>query len=111
VAEQTPLTEPAVVPPARPAAEPLQPSEPTTEPTTGPRPVPAAGTVERTPGWREVLIVAAIVVAVVLGASFITGFLPTAGQDFVFKTPLAIVVIVVGTVGLLFRLARRPPVV
>ena len=65
---------------------------------------------ERTPGWREVLIVACIVVAVVLGAAFITGVLPVAGQDIVFRTPLAIVVIVVGTVGLLVRLARRPPV-
>jgi ABC-type uncharacterized transport system permease subunit len=65
---------------------------------------------ERTPGWRDVLIVAAVVVAVVLGAAFITGALPAAGQDIVFRTPLAIVVIVVGTVGLLVRLARRPPV-
>jgi lysozyme family protein len=62
----------------------------------------------RTPGWREVLIVAAIVVAVVLGAAFLTGALPTAGQDVVFRTPLAIVVIAVGTVGLLAWLARRP---
>ena len=66
---------------------------------------------ERTPGWREVLVVAAIVVVVVLGAAFITGALPAAGQDIVFRTPLAIVVIVVGTVGLLARLVRRPPVV
>ena len=66
---------------------------------------------ERTPGWREVLVVATIVVVVVLGAAFITGALPAAGQDIVFRTPLAIVVIVVGTVGLLARLVRRPPVV
>ncbi len=66
---------------------------------------------ERTPGWREVLIVAAVVVAVVLGAAFVTGALPPAGQDIVFRTPLAIVVILVGTVGLLVRLARRPRVV
>ena len=65
---------------------------------------------ERTPGWREVLVVAAIVVVVVLGAAFVTGALPAAGQDIVFRTPLAIVVIVVGTVGLLARLVRRPPV-
>jgi ABC-type uncharacterized transport system permease subunit len=102
-----PLAEPptAAEPPAElpAAAKPI----PTPEPIAARLPGPA----ERTPGWREVLIVAAVVVAVVLGASFITGFLPTAGQDFVFKTPLAIVVIVVGTVGLLARLARRPPVV
>ncbi len=62
----------------------------------------------RTPGWREVLIVAAIVVAVVLGAAFLTGVLPTAEQNVVFKTPLAIIVIGVGTIGLLAWLARRP---
>ena len=66
---------------------------------------------ERTPGWREVLVVAAIVVVVVRGAAFVTGALPAAGQDIVFRTPLAIVVILVGTVGLLARLVRRPPVV
>ena len=65
---------------------------------------------ERTPGWREVLVVAVIVVVVVLGAAFVTGALPAAGQDIVFRTPLAIVVILVGTVGLLARLVRRPPV-
>ena len=42
---------------------------------------------ERAPGWREVLIVAAVVVAVVLGAAFVTGALPAAGQDVVFRTP------------------------
>ena len=62
----------------------------------------------RTPGWREVLIVAAIVVAVVLGAAFLTGVLPTAEQNVVFKTPLAIIVNGVGTIGLLVWLARRP---
>ncbi|MHB8459576.1 MAG: hypothetical protein ACYDAK_04530 [Candidatus Limnocylindrales bacterium] len=70
---------------------------------------PVGSGVGRTPGWREVLTVAGLVVAVVLGAAFLTGILPTAGQDVVFRTPLAIVVIVVGTVGLLIRLARRPP--
>lgn len=61
------------------------------------------------PGWREVLIVSAVVVGVVLGAAFLTGALPAAGQDIIFRTPLAIVVILGGTVGLLGWLARRPP--
>ena len=91
-------------------------------PTTGDRPTTAGAPpttdsppsadpphgATRAPGWREVLIVAAIVVAVVLGAAFLTGVLPAAGQNVVFKTPLAIVVIGVGTVGLLVWLARRP---
>jgi hypothetical protein len=62
----------------------------------------------RAPGWRDVFFVAVIVVVIVLGAAFLTGVLPTAGQDVVFKTPLAILVIAVGTVGLLVWLARRP---
>jgi hypothetical protein len=45
---------------------------------------------------------------VVLGAAFLTGVLPASEQNVVFKTPLAIVVIGVGTVGLLVWLARRP---
>ncbi len=62
------------------------------------------------PGWREVLLVAVAVVALALGAAALTGLLPPAGQDVIFRTPLVIVVLVVGTVGLMVRLAmRRPP--
>ena len=46
--------------------------------------------VGRQPGWREVGLVAAGVVAVVFGAAIITSFLPTAVQEVVFYTPLAI---------------------
>jgi len=59
------------------------------------------------PGWREVLLVAGGVVAVVLGAAVITGFLPAAVQDLVFRTPLAIVVLIAGTGWLLWRISRR----
>lgn len=61
----------------------------------------------RAPGWREVLIVAAVVVGVVLGLAVLTSLLPSTLQDLVFRTPLAILVLVVGTVGLLARLAMR----
>lgn len=61
------------------------------------------------PGWREVLGVALVVVGVVLGAAIVTSFLPTAAQQFVFHTPLAIVVLAVGTGWLLWRIARRSP--
>ena len=62
------------------------------------------------PGWREVLLVAIAVVALALGAAAVTGLLPPAGQDVIFRTPLVIVVLFVGTVGLMVRLAmRRPP--
>lgn len=62
------------------------------------------------PGWREVLLVAVAVVALALGAAAVTGLLPPAGQDLIFRTPLVIVVLVIGTIGLMIRLAiRRPP--
>jgi uncharacterized integral membrane protein len=60
------------------------------------------------PGWREVLTVGAVVVLVVLALAVLTSILPTSLQDVVFHTPLAIVVLLVGTVGLLLWVARRP---
>ena len=67
------------------------------------------GRVSRQPGWREVLMVAGVAVAVVLGAAILTSILPTDFQEFVFHTPLAIVVLIVGTGWLLWRISRRPP--
>ena len=64
--------------------------------------------VDRQPGWREVLVVAGAVVVVVLGAAFLTSVLPTGAQEIVFHTPLAILVLIVGTAWLLWRIARRP---
>jgi hypothetical protein len=55
-----------------------------------------------------VLLVGAVVVAVVLGLAFATSALPTGFQDVIFRTPLAIVVLLVGTVGLLIWITRRP---
>jgi heme A synthase len=63
----------------------------------------------RQPGWPQVLLVAAIVVAVVLGASMATSLLPTSIQEIVFHTPLTILVLIVGTAWLLWRIARRGP--
>lgn len=61
-------------------------------------------------GWREVLIVAAIAVGVVLGAAILTSVLPTDAQRVIFHTPLLIGVLVAGTAFVLWRLAaRRPP--
>ena len=68
--------------------------------------------VERTRaiGWREVLIVAAVAVGVVLGAAILTAVLPVDAQRVIFHTPLLIGVLVVGTGLVLWRLAaRRPP--
>ena len=63
----------------------------------------------RQPGWREVLLIAGAAVAVVLGASIVTSILPADAQSIVFHTPLAIIVLIVGTGWLLWRIARRPP--
>ena len=62
----------------------------------------------RQPGWREVIAVAGVVVAVVLGAAVLTSILPTPVQEVVFHTPLAILVLIGGTGWLLWRISRRP---
>jgi heme A synthase len=65
---------------------------------------------ERVIGFREVLAAAAVSVAVVLGAAVATSLLPPEGQAIVFRTPLLIVVLLVGTAAALWRISRpRPP--
>jgi FtsH-binding integral membrane protein len=61
---------------------------------------------ERSVGLREVLLVAGLSVAVVLGAAIATSFLPNALQEVVFRSPLLIVVLIVGTAALLWGIAR-----
>ena len=71
------------------------------------RPWLSASTVaERSVGLREVLVVAGLSVAVVLGAAMATSLLPTTLQEVVFRSPLLIVVLIVGTAGLLWGIAR-----
>ena len=61
-------------------------------------------------GWRRVLVVAALATGVVLGAAVLTAVLPTDAQRVIFRTPLLIGVLLVGTGFVLWRLAaRRPP--
>ena len=65
---------------------------------------------ERAIGMREVLLAAGLAVVLVLGAAVITSLLPAEGQAIVFRTPLLIVVLLVGTAAALWRIARpRPP--
>ena len=55
------------------------------------------------------LLVAVAVVALALGRAVVTGLLPPAGQDVVFRTPLVIVVLLVGTIGLMVAARHAPP--
>ncbi|HVA87973.1 MAG TPA: hypothetical protein VNF73_16830 [Candidatus Saccharimonadales bacterium] len=63
---------------------------------------------DRAPGWREVLIIAAVVVGAVLAVQVVTSYLPGSVQDLLFRTPLTIVLLITATVGLLIRISRRP---
>jgi hypothetical protein len=64
---------------------------------------------ERAIGLREVLAVAAVAVAAVLGASFLTGALPTNLQKAFFDSPVVALVVVGGTAWILWRIAHRQP--
>jgi FtsH-binding integral membrane protein len=65
---------------------------------------------ERVIGLRDVLMTAGIGLVIVLGAAVLTSLLPPEGQAIVFKTPLLIVVLLIGTAAALWRIARpRPP--
>jgi hypothetical protein len=60
------------------------------------------------PGWRQAVLVLGIVLDVVLVVAAVTLAVP-ALRDVVLHTPVAIVVLVVGTALVLWRLAFRPP--
>ena len=64
---------------------------------------------DRAVGLREVLILAGTCVVVVLGAAILTSFLPVGAQEVVFRTPLLIAVLIVGTALALWRIARPRP--
>ena len=64
---------------------------------------------DRRIGAREVVLVAGVAVAVVLGLQLLTYVLPVDAQRIVLDSPLLIVVLVVGTTGLLWWIARRRP--
>jgi hypothetical protein len=61
------------------------------------------------PGWPQVILVAAAVVAVVIGAATLTGFLPEPIRNAIFDGPVLIGVLIVGTGWLLWRISRGQP--
>jgi hypothetical protein len=61
---------------------------------------------ERRIGLREVVLVGALVVGVVAAAVVVTSVLPPEAQYIVLRTPLLILVLVLGTAGVLWRITR-----
>jgi uncharacterized membrane protein len=62
------------------------------------------------PGWRQVALVAAAVVVVVMGAAVVTGFMPTPIQQAIFHGPVLIGVLIIGTGWVLWRIAHGRPI-
>lgn len=62
----------------------------------------------RSIGWREVLIVAAVAVAGVLGAQVISALFPAVGDVFR-QTPVIVIGLVVATAVVLWRIAAGKP--
>lgn len=60
-------------------------------------------------GWREVVVLATAVVAVVLGAAVVTSLLPTQVQQWIFHGPVLIIILIVATGWLLWRIGRPGP--
>ena len=60
----------------------------------------------RPPGVREAVLVGLATVAVVAVAVVVTALLPPEARDLVFRTPLLIVVLIVGTAGVLWTITR-----
>ncbi len=60
----------------------------------------------RAPGLRDALLIGGLIVIVVLAAAVVTFLLPSDAQDVVFRTPLLILVLIVGTAGVLWRITR-----
>ena len=63
----------------------------------------------RSPGLREALLVGGLTVLVVLGAAVLTFLMPGSLGDVVFRTPLLILVLIVGTAVVLWRITRPGP--
>ncbi len=66
-------------------------------------------TPDRGPGLREALVVGGLTVVVVLAAAVVTFLLPQDARDVVFRTPLLILILIVGTAGVLWRITRPGP--
>jgi hypothetical protein len=70
--------------------------------------VPEAPRGGRSPGWREVLLIAIVVLGAVLGLELLSAALPPV-RDLFRGLPVVIVALVGGTVAMLLLVAARPP--
>ena len=61
---------------------------------------------ERQPGWLRALVVGGLTVDAVLVAAVASFLVPTGLGDLVFRTPLLILVLIAGTVAVLWTIAR-----
>jgi hypothetical protein len=61
---------------------------------------------ERAPGLREALLIGGAAVVAVLAAAALTFVLPPQAADIVFRTPLLILVLILGTAAVLWRITR-----
>jgi 4-amino-4-deoxy-L-arabinose transferase-like glycosyltransferase len=61
---------------------------------------------DRSPGLREALVIGGLAVVVVLLAASVTFLLPPDVGALVFRTPLLILVLLVGTAVVLWRITR-----
>ncbi len=60
----------------------------------------------RTTGFREALLVGALVVVIVLLAGVVTYLLPGDARDLILRTPVLILVLLGGTAAVLWRISR-----
>jgi hypothetical protein len=81
------------------------PGPPDAAPGAGPPAVPGR---DRPPGGREVLVVAGLVLAAVFAVELLSALVPPVREAFQ-GFPVTIVVLVVGTIGLLVLIAVRRP--
>ncbi len=79
-------------------------------PRSGSRPRQTVADTRTQPGWRSVVLVAAAVVVVVLGAATLTSLLPTPIQQAIFHGPVLIGVLILGTAWVLWRISRGRPI-
>lgn len=61
---------------------------------------------DRRPGWLRALVVGGLTVDVVLVAAVASFLVPAGLGDLVFRTPLLILVLIGGTVAVLWTIAR-----